>query len=168
MGFLLGKESGVKFRSSTREGMDVNLYADEWTIDIKDEAIDITSIQPLRDADIEGDLSANDDWYKFGVPSQKINGGIKDIVVNVHGFVYWDQDYSDAEGPRFPVTGERGKLEILYTPVNANFRRPLFTCDSVVVIDSKYNTDIDSGIEFDIEFHCLTTDVDIAPYPGGI
>lgn len=166
MGFFLGKDSGIKFRSSTREGLIVVLYADEWSIDIKDEIIDVTSIKPLRDEAIDGDLSPVDDWYKYGVPTQKTNGGLKDITISAHGFIYQDPDYSDAEGPRYPITGERGKLEILYKPNGQNFRRPLFTVDSVVVLNSNYKTDISSGVEFDIEFHCLTTVVDLAPYPG--
>lgn len=166
MGFFLGKDSGIKFRSSTRDGLIVNLHADEWSINIKDEIFDISSVKALRDNDIEGDLSAVDSWFKYGVPTQKINGGMKDIMVSCHGFIYYDTDYSDNEGARYPITGERGTLEILYTPTGQNFRRPLFTIDSVVVLDSKYNTDLGSGIQFDIEFHALTTDVDLAPYPG--
>lgn len=166
MGFFLGKDSGVKFRSSTREGLIVTLYADEWSIDIKDEIFDISSTEVLRDNDIDGDLSAVDAWFKYGVPTQKTNGGMKDISVKVHGFIYEDTDYSSAEGARYPIVGERGKLEIMYTPNGQNFKRPIFTIDSVVVLNSSYNADIGSGMQFDIEFHCLTTDVDLAPYPG--
>lgn len=166
MGFFLGKDSGVRFRSSTRYGLNVLLHCDEWSIDIKDEIIDVTSIEPLRDEEIDGDLSAVPDWFNYGVPTQKTNGGLKDITITVHGFIYHDTYYSDAQGARYPIVGERGKLEILYTPNGANFRRPLFTVGSVVVLNSNYKTDISSGIEFDIEFHCLTTVVDLAPYPG--
>lgn len=163
MGFFLGKDSGVKFISSTR-GITFNLYADEWSIEIASESIDITSIKPLRDENLVDDLSGVPDWLNYGIPKQRLEGGVRDTKLTISGFIYWDTDFSRDESNRVPIIGEKGEVQILYTTQGAN-RRPLFTAENAVVNSAKYDTDISSGIRFEIEFHCLTTDVDKAPNP---
>lgn len=164
MGFFLGKDSGVRFTSETRPGSVFTLFANEWSISKVGEKIDITNIEMLRDNNVIHDLSAVDDWHKYGIPKISIDDGITDTVFSCHGFLFFDDNFTLADGAQLPKKGERGKFEVLYkTPAGA--RRTLWKMDSCVIVKAEYNTDISTGIEWDLEAAPLTSVMDTDPYP---
>ena len=167
MPFYLGKGSGIVFTSETRPGTVLNLFADEWGIEIKDESINITSIKPLRDKNVIDDLSAVPAWRDYGIPMQMLNGGLRDTVITMHGFVFYDNTVSVNADARIPIINERGKLEIKYSN-NAGIKKNLFKADSVVVISSKFDMSVTGALEYDIEFNVLTTDIDYVPHPAKV
>jgi hypothetical protein len=167
MPFYLGKGSGIVFTSETRPGTVLTLFADEWGIEIKDESINITSIKPLRDNNVIDDLSAVPDWKNYGIPMQMLNGGLRETVITIHGFVFYDNSVSVNDGARIPIINERGKLEIKYSN-NAGIKKNLFKADSVVVISSKFDMSVTGSLEYDIEFNALTTDIDYVTHPAKV
>lgn len=164
MGFFLGKDSGVRFTSATRPGSIFTLFANEWTLSKTGDKIDITNIEMLRDNNVIHDLSAVSDWNNYGIPKMMIDDGITETVFTAHGFLFFDEDFSLAEGARMPKKGERGKIEVLYKTPGGN-RKVLYKMDSCVITSAEYNTDISTGIEWDIEAVPLTSDMDTDPYP---
>jgi hypothetical protein len=167
MPFYLGKGSGIVFTSETRPGTVLNLFADEWGVEIKDESINITSIKPLRDKNVINDLAAVPAWRDFGIPMQMLNGGLRETVITMHGFLFYDNTVSVNDDARIPIINERGKLEIKYSN-NAGIKKNLFKADSVVVISSKFDMSVTGALEYDIEFNVLTTDIDYVPHPAKV
>ena len=171
MPFYSGKGSGVVFTSETRPGTVLTLFADEWGIEIEDESIHISNIKSLRDANIEGnivtgDLSAVPAWKNYGIPMQMLQGGMRETKVTIHGFLFLDDTLSINDGPRVPIINEKGKLEIKYTN-QAGQKRTLFQITNSVVVSTNYDNSVRNLLEYDIEFACLSTEVDYAPHPKG-
>ena len=165
MPFYSGKGSGVVFTSETRPGTILYLTANQWTLEIKDEAINVTNIKPMRDNNIlEPDLKAFPAWEKYGMPMEKLNGGMRETTLSVHGFLFLDNTISVNDGPRYPIINEKGKIELEFVDVN-NKKRILFTMNSVVVISTKFYTSVTACVEYDIEFQPLTYEVDYMAHP---
>lgn len=165
MPFYSGKGSGVVFTSTTRAGTKIYLTANQWTVDIKDEAINITNIKPMRDNKIlEEDLKAVPGWDQCGIPMEKLNGGMRETVVTVHGFLFYDRNVNVKLGPAYPVINEKGKLELEYSDDNGR-KRVLFTMDEAVVTSTKVDASIGKCIEYDIEFNALNYGVDPMFHP---
>lgn len=169
MPFYLGKGAGVVFTSETRPNIILNLFADEYSIEIEDDVIHVSSIKPLRDKGVEGnivtgDLSAVPSWKNYGIPMQMLNGGMRETKISIHGFVYLDDTVSVNDGPRIPIINEKGKLEIQYTTA-ANNKKTVFEITNSVVTSTSFDNSVAGLLEYDIEFSALTTDVDYSIHP---
>ena len=165
MPFYTGQGSGVVFTSESRPGEVLYLQANQWTLEIKDEVINITNIKPMRDEQIlEPDLQAFPTWEKYGIPMEKINGGMRETTVTVHGFLYLDSDVDIENGPSCPIINEKGELKLEYSDINQR-KRILFKMDSVVVTSTKFDASVKGCIEYDIEFQPLTYEVDHMVHP---
>jgi len=165
MPFYTGQGSGVVFTSATNPGAILHLHANTWTLEIKDEAINITNIKPMRDVNIlEPDLQAFPTWQDYGIPMEKINGGMRETTVTVHGFLYLDSDLDIEDGPSCPIINEKGELKLEYSDVNQR-KRTLFKMNSVVVTSTKFDASVKGCIEYDIEFQPLTYEVGYTIHP---
>ena len=170
MPFYLGKGSGIVFTSTTRPGTVLNLTADTWSLEIKDEAMKITNIKPLRDANIINDLSAKPDWEKYGVPAFVLGNGTRETKLKVHGFHFFDPTKSVNDGPRTPIINEEGKIQITY--VRNQAQNPLFgpkgilfEMKNAIVTSSNFDMSVTGLLEYDLEFETTSTEVDYAPHP---
>lgn len=159
MPFVLGKGSGFKFTSETRQGVILQLKADEWNLEIADNAHHVSSIKALRDKGFEGNIPDTDDWKRYGIPREYMSGGMREAKVTVHGFFYIDATVSQAQGPDIPINNEIGKLELQYT--NSNQQKvTLFKMNKATVINSKYTISVNGALEYDLEFASTDYDVD--------
>ena len=61
--------------------------ADSWEAELSVESIPLTTIRVLRDANVDGDISAvKPDWIAHGVPTKKMTGGMREVSGKIHGF----------------------------------------------------------------------------------
>jgi len=164
MPFYSGKGSGVVFTSETRPGTVLTLFADEWGIEIGDESVPITNIKMFRDKNIVDDLSPVPAWKNFGVPTEILNGGMRDTKLTIHGFLFLDDTISVNDGARVPIIDEKGKIELKYEDQNGR-KKNLFVAESVVVINTSFDLNVKGIVEYDMEFHCLSNVVDYTPHP---
>jgi len=169
MPFYLGKGSRIVFTSSTRPGTVINLTADTWNLEFKDEAIRIPNIKILRDANIINNLDNKPEWRDYGVPSIALGNGTRDTKLKIHGFHYFDPTVSVNAGPRTPIINEEGKLEIFYTK---GFQHPvldakavLFKMDACVVTMASFDMSVTGGLEYDLEIENTSAELDYAPHP---
>lgn len=159
MGFYLGKRTSVVFTSSTRQNTILRLQADSIDLGMEDTSIHISNIKPLRDANIENNLALKPDWENYGIPNNYLPGGMRNIKIKIHGFHYYDPTINVANGPRTPVIGEEGKLEVNYIFEN-NQKKTIFKADKLVVTKTDFSIEVAGGIEYDLEFDIIEMDVD--------
>lgn len=169
MPFYLGKGSRIVFTSSTRPGTVINLTADTWNLEFKDEAYRIPNILPLREANIINNLDNKPDWKNYGIPSYVLGNGTRDTKLKIHGFHYFDPTVSINAGPRTPIINEEGKLEIFYTK---GFQHPvldakavLFKMDACIVTSVTFDMSVTGGLEYDLEIENTSVELDYAPHP---
>lgn len=162
MPLITGKGSGVKFTSETRKGVVLQLKADEWNLDISDNALYVSSVKALRDKNFDSVIPDTDDWKRYGIPREYMSGGMREAKVTVHGFFYIDKDKTKAIGPDTPVIDEIGTLELQYSQAN-NQKVTLFKMNMATVISSKYNMSVNGILEYDLEFSSTDYDVDYSP-----
>lgn len=84
------RETTSPFYSGYRAGVLLNnatfLVADNWSFEIKDEPIDLTTVTIFRDSNIETTPIDYNDWFAFGVPKSFVKGGMNESYIKLHGF----------------------------------------------------------------------------------
>ena len=127
--------------------------ADSWSIQIKDEPIDITTVQVYRASGINGLLSTQyPSWDDAGTPRTYINGGIRDSIIRLHGFYKNNQ---------LPKIGQWGSVSLLMGGLL------FFKSEQATVTSASYNVTVKGAVEFDIELVANPTstlkDTDVLP-----
>ena len=84
------RETTSPFYSGYRAGVLLNnarfLVADSWSFEIKDEPIELTTVQIFRDSNIETTPNDFPEWFNRGVPRRYVKGGMFDATIKLHGF----------------------------------------------------------------------------------
>lgn len=137
MPFYAGKTAGLRFNNTV-------MFADSWSAEVKDDPIDLTTVNVYRNSNINNTLNvAFPAWDMSGTPATYVNGGIRETTIKIHGF------HKDKNN--LPLFGETVSVTLFD---NAN---TLFKSESALVISATYNTTVKGSLEFDIELKATAT-----------
>lgn len=147
MPFYAGKTAGVKFNNTF-------MTADSWSAEIRDEPIDLTTVNVYRNSNIVGALSVSyPAWDKSGTPTTFVNGGIRETSIKLKG--------KHSGVANLPDFGDYVSVTILN---NANI---IFKSENALVISALYNNEVAKSMEFELELRASATsnsnDTDVLP-----
>jgi hypothetical protein len=145
--FYSGYRAGLKFN-------DIFMQADSWSAEIKDEVIDLSTVNVYRNSGITTNLSvAYPAWDVAGTPMIFVNGGMRDTTFKIHGF---HKDVANL--PRF---GSMVSLSLLIGNVL------FFKSEQAIVYSASYNVNVKGTVEFNLELKATgtstSTDTDTLP-----
>jgi hypothetical protein len=145
--FYSGYRAGLKFDNTF-------MMADNWSIQMVDEPIDMTSVQIYRASGItNGFLSAQyPPWDAGGTPTAYINGGIRQTKIRIHGYYKNNQ---------LPTIGQMVSISLLMGGML------FYKSEKATIVAASYNVTVKGSVEFDIELvanpSSTSTDTDVIP-----
>lgn len=134
------RETTSPFYSGYRAGVLVNntfIVADSWTVEIRDEPIDLTTVQIFRDSNIEYTLTDYPLWFNNGVPKRFVRGNMREMYIKLHGF------HKEAT---IPSIGEFVSVSLMIDVNQLFFSTPL-----AFVSSSSYSVTPKGAIEWNLD-----------------
>ena len=130
------------------------MTADSWAAEIKDDPIELNTVQIFRNSNIDEALSVDyPTWDMNGTPATYVKGGIRDTTFRLHGF------HKDALN--LPTFGKTAVLTLLFGGII------LFRSERAILVSASYSASVKGTIEFDFEMKASATSVntDTDPLP---
>lgn len=131
-----GRRAAVEFNAQI-------MPADSFEVDLSVENVPITTIQILRDANIDGLISAvKPNWAAHGVPVRRMTGGIREVTGKLHGF--WKTNAS------IPTIGDTVAIVMLID--GAQF----FVMSQCLVTKMTIKVETKGTVEWDMDFEAIS------------
>lgn len=118
------------------------MSADSWEAELSVESVSLTTINILRDQNINGNIAAvRPSWADNGVPVRKISGGMREVSGKMHGF--WSNQVD------VPSVGDTISVALKLDGLN------FWIFDQCLVTKMNVSVEIKGSIEWDMEWESI-------------
>lgn len=117
--------------------------ADSWEAELSVESVALTTINILRDENINGNIAAvKPSWDSHGIPTRSISGGIRQVSGKLHGF--WTTNVA------VPEIGDT--ISVILKIDGLNF----WIFDQCLVTKMNVSVEVTGAVEWDIEWESIS------------